>query len=136
MAAVTKNGLFFLLDPANLGGMDGYLAELKVAQGPVKAAPVAYRTALGTYVLFSAFNAYSFCPAGTPVVSSAVYSVAVAITPGSPPTAKVAWCNSGSIPQFIVTSSDGTQRRDRVAQQRRRPVRLRRRHRGLHCRRQ
>ena len=108
MAAVSKNGLFFLLDPANLGGMDGYLAQLTVAQGPVKAAPVAYRTALGTYVLFSAFNAYPFCPAGTPVASSTVYSVAVAITPGSPPTAKVAWCNFGSIPQFIVTSSDST----------------------------
>jgi hypothetical protein len=70
MAAVSKNGLFFLLDPANLGGMDGHLAQIKVAQGPVKATPVAYRTDLGTYVLFSALNAYSFCPAGTPVVSS------------------------------------------------------------------
>ena len=66
MAAVSKNGLFFLLDPANLGGMDGYLAQLTVAHGPVKAAPVAYRTALGTYVLFSAVNAFPFCPSGTP----------------------------------------------------------------------
>jgi hypothetical protein len=63
---------------------------------------------LGTYVLFSAFNAHPFCPAGTAVSASTVYSVAVLITPGSPPTAKVAWCNTGSIPQFIVTSSDGT----------------------------
>jgi len=88
--------------------MDGYLATLTVAQGPIKSVPVAYRTALATYVLFSAMNAHPFCPAGSAVIGSGVYSVAVAITPGSPPTAKVAWCNAGSLPQFIVTTSDGT----------------------------
>jgi hypothetical protein len=108
VAAVSKNGLFYLLNPANLGGMDGYLAHLTVSVGGIKASPVAYRTTLGTYVLFSAGNALSFCPPGTPVQPSAVYSVALAITPGSPPTAKVAWCAGGSIPGFIVTTSDGT----------------------------
>src|SRR5207244_4505402 len=31
MGAVSKNGLFYLLDPANLGGMDGQLAKLTVS---------------------------------------------------------------------------------------------------------
>jgi len=107
MAAVSKNGLFFLLDPANLGGMDGELARLNVG-GPVKTVPVAYKTDVATYVLFTAQNALPYCPTGSPVSNSAVYSVAVAITPGSPPTAKVAWCRSGDLPQFMVTTSDGT----------------------------
>jgi outer membrane protein assembly factor BamB len=108
MAAVSKNGLFFLLDPAHLGGMDGYLAQLTIADGPVKATPIAYRTALATYVLVSAVNAYPFCPPGSAVSPNTVYSVAIAITPGSPPTAKVAWCGVGSLPQSIVTTTDGT----------------------------
>ncbi|HEY5447622.1 MAG TPA: hypothetical protein VIQ54_02690 [Polyangia bacterium] len=109
MAAVAKSGLFFLLDPANLGGMDGYLTQLIVAGGGgTRGAPVAYRTALATYVLFTAMNALPYCPAGTEVSPNGAYAVAVAITPGSPPTAKVAWCNTGSLSQFMVTTSDGT----------------------------
>jgi hypothetical protein len=108
MAAVSKNGLFFLLDPANLGGMDGHLAQIPVSAAFVKSTPGAYRTVMGTYVLFQGGNAYSLCPAGTSFQPSTAYSVAVRITPGSPPTAKVAWCRSGDLPQFMVTTSDGT----------------------------
>ena len=108
MAAVSKNGMFFLLDPANLGGMDGELARLTIADGFVKGVPVAYRTALATYVLVSAVNAYPYCPPGTTFLPSTLYSVAVAITRGSPPTAKVAWCSAASLPQFMVTTTDGT----------------------------
>ena len=70
--------------------------------------PSLYRTDLSTYVLFTAMNALPFCPTGSPVSGNGVYSVAVAITPGSPPTAKVAWCSAADFPQFIVTTSDGT----------------------------
>jgi hypothetical protein len=108
MAAVSKNGLFFLLDPANLGGMDGHLAQIPVSAAFVKSTPGAYRTVMGTYVLFQGGNAYSLCPAGTSFQPSTAYSVAVRITPGSPPTAKVAWCNGGNISGFMVTTSDGT----------------------------
>jgi len=108
MAAISKNGLFSLLDPANLGGMDGHLAQLTVSLGAAFATPVAYRTALGTYVLFLGGYAESFCPAGTALQPSGAYSVAVAITPGSPPTAKIAWCQGGSYAGFMVTTSDGT----------------------------
>ena len=107
MAAVSKNGLFYLLDPAKLGGMDGYLAQV-TGGGVVRTTPIAYRTTKGIYVLFSATNAISFCPPGTGIQPSGAYSIAVAITPGSPPTAKVAWCAGGSVPGFIVTTSDGT----------------------------
>jgi hypothetical protein len=108
MAAVSKNGLFFLLDPANLGGMNGELARLTLGDGSVNGVPVAFRTTLATYVLFSAVNAHPYCPAGTTVLASTLYTVAVAITPGSPPTAKVAWCGAGSLQQYMVTTTDGT----------------------------
>jgi hypothetical protein len=107
MAAVAKNGLFFLLNPASLGGMDGQLAGMTVGGG-VRTSLVAYRTTKGVYVMYTAQGALGYCPAGTAAQNGNVYTVAVAITPGSPATPKVAWCNGGGLTPGIATTSDGT----------------------------
>jgi hypothetical protein len=108
IAAVSKNAQFFLLDPANLGGMDGYLAKLAPTPlagqpaGFVKSSPNAYMTPAGVHVFLPVQDGLAFCPG-----ASRVHSVSMAISPGSPPTAKVAWCGVAG-GQGIVTTTDGT----------------------------
>jgi putative pyrroloquinoline-quinone binding quinoprotein len=107
LAAVTKNGQFFLLNPANLGGMDGQLAKIDIAPETtamsIAAAPAAYTSTSGVHVVLNATNTTSFCPAG----STKNGTISIAITPGSPPSAKVAWCAGGGSTSPIATSTDG-----------------------------
>ncbi|HSZ81145.1 MAG TPA: hypothetical protein VLA14_02630 [Polyangia bacterium] len=107
LAAVTKNGMFFLLNPANLGGMDGQLAKIDIAPEAtamsVWAAPAAYTSTSGVHVVLNATNTMSFCAAG----STGHGMISIAISAGSPPSAKVAWCAGGGTTSPIATSTDG-----------------------------
>jgi hypothetical protein len=87
--------------------MDGHLAKVIVSpEGlpSVTGAPAAYTTTSGVHVVFTALNSLSACPAGTKLSKT----VSIAITPGSPPTAKVAWCGIAGAQSPIVTTTDGT----------------------------
>jgi hypothetical protein len=103
LAAVTKAGTFYLLDPANLGGIDGYTAKLTIADdGPqIRTTLAAYTSASGAHVILEATAAH--CPGGT---SQAIVSISV--PPGAPPVPAVAWCaptQDNGAP--IATTSDG-----------------------------
>jgi len=111
VAALTKNGDFYLLDAANFGGTDpGNLvppngSHLTVAQSgmSIRTAPAFYTSAAGAHVAFNA-NGAEGCPmgAGTSIMS-------VLLSPGAPPTPNVAWCASTSGQTSpIATTSDGT----------------------------
>jgi hypothetical protein len=111
VAAVTKNGEFYVLNSTNLGGTDnGNLVPpggsyLKVAASgmSVRAALAAYTSSKGLHVILTA-NGPQGCPmgAGTSVVS-------VLLSPGTPPAPTVSWCasiNGQTSP--IATTTDGT----------------------------
>jgi hypothetical protein len=105
LAAVAKNGTFYLLDPANLGGMDGHLAELVVSTGTVRGGLAAYTSATGLHVLMATDNravCATTSPTGRAVVS-------LLITPGAPPKPTFAWCVAiaGSLVSPVTTTTDG-----------------------------
>jgi hypothetical protein len=101
VATVTKDGHFYLLDPANLGGMDGQLAETFVGD-EILSTLAAYTSPTGVHVVLNAWAGATCGPSGLGIVS-------VGITPGSPPTAKQAWCApSDGHSSPIATSVDGT----------------------------
>jgi len=110
LVAIGKDGKIYLVDPENLGGSDGQIAVLQVANPSmpaatgVKTSPTAYTTAQGTYVAFTVESAPD-CPNN--VTGRAV--MGVKITGGSPPTANVAWCAPGPNPPSapISTTTDG-----------------------------
>jgi hypothetical protein len=106
VVAIAKDGHMYLLDAGNLGGMDGHKVDFKVANGAmaVKTAPAAYRTAMGTYVVFSVESG-PVCPSG----GTGKSVVAVRLAAGSPPTPAVAWCASlsGETTSPIATTTDG-----------------------------
>jgi hypothetical protein len=103
VAAVSKDGHLYLLNPANLGGMDGHLQDLQFAgQGNdsmrVRAAPAAYVSTTGVHIVL---NVMTGGPCGRGILS-------MPVSPGSPPTAKVDWCvNTSSVSSPIATSTDG-----------------------------
>jgi hypothetical protein len=107
LAAVTKNGHFYLLDTANLGGMDGQLAHISVAPpatvSSVHATLAAYTSGTGVHVVFNAANTGTYCPPG----GKAGGTISILVQPGAPPTAKVAWCAAGSTQSPAATSPDG-----------------------------
>lgn len=111
LVAIGKDSKIYLVDPSNLGGSDGHLAALQVANpsmpalAGVKTSPTAYRTANGTYLAFTVESAPD-CPNN--VTGRAV--MGVKITGGSPPTADVAWCAPGPNPPSapISTTTDGS----------------------------
>src|SRR4029077_6937278 len=90
VAATAKDGHFYLLNPTNLGGMGGHIQDLTIAGGgmSIKTAQAAYTSTTGVHVVMTAGN--TMCPAGT---NGGVISVLV--SPGAPPSAKVAWCAGG-----------------------------------------
>jgi outer membrane protein assembly factor BamB len=106
VAAVAKNGHFYLLDPANLGGMDGQLVHVSIAPPEtamsIRAAPAAYTSSTGVHVVLNAGNTTSYCPAG-----SSTGIISILVSPGSPPTATVAWCAGGGLASPAATSTDG-----------------------------
>jgi len=103
VGAVTKDGHFYLLNPANLGGMGGHVAEFIVSNlGPmvIRTVPAAYVSSTGTHVVMNA--AGPVCPSGTKGTM-----VSLLITPGSPPTISSAWCSTSSDASPIATSTNG-----------------------------
>src|SRR5450432_349899 len=101
VAATAKDGHFYLLDPANLGGSTP-LQDLTIAGGgmSIKAAQAAYTSGTGVHVVMNAGNA--MCPAG---MNGSIISILV--SPGSPASGKVAWCAGGGDTSPVATSTDG-----------------------------
>ena len=107
IAAVTKNGMFFLLDPANLGGMDGQLAKIDIAPETIpmsaRAALAGYTSNTGVHVVMNAGNTMMYCPMGTKNTGM----ISIALAAGAKPSASVAWCTGGGETSPIATSTDG-----------------------------
>ena len=105
---MSKDGHLYILDAANLGGMDGHKRDFMVAGTAmtIHSVPAAYHTAQGLYLVFAATSGASLCPGG--VSGRAV--VAVRLTAGSPPTPAIAWCapmaNVTTAP--IATTTNGS----------------------------
>jgi hypothetical protein len=108
--ALGKNGVAYLLDRNNLGGIgkgDGYRGEgvqsKRVATDRIINAAAAYRTASGTYVAFGTRGTGTGCPGRSGNL------VALRIGASAPPTIDVAWCaDSGGRGSPIVTTTDGS----------------------------
>jgi hypothetical protein len=109
VVAFGKNGVAYLLDKNNLGGIgrgDGFTGEgvqsKRVSNGQIINAAAAYTTASGTYVVTVAQGNGIGCP-GRPG-----NLIALRIGASAPPSINVAWCANnmgGGSP--IVTSTDG-----------------------------
>ena len=103
-----KDGHLYLLDAANLGGVDGHKVDFTVAGTgmSIHTAPAAYRTAMGSYFVFSTTSNANMCPGG--VSGRAV--VAVKIAAANPPTPSIAWCApmSSVTTGPIATTTNGT----------------------------
>jgi hypothetical protein len=108
--ALGKNGVLYLLDRNDLGGIgsgDGTVGEgvqsARVATDSIVNAAAAYRTASGSYVVFDTLGSGVGCP-GSPG-----NLVAVRIGASAPPTLTVVWCavhpGNGSP---MVTTTDGS----------------------------
>jgi hypothetical protein len=110
VAAVSKNGHFFLLNAANFGGTDtnnvppgGAYLKVSADGMQIHTALAAYTSPTGAHVTFSA-NAAAGCPkgGGTSIMS-------ILVPTGAPPALSVAWCvgMAGSRTAPIATTSDG-----------------------------
>jgi len=103
--ALGKDRRAYLLDPANLGGLDAQpLAGALVAGGNIINAAVAYTTSLGTYVVFRGTGVG--CPAGQ---TGGLTAIKVSAT--SPPALSIAWCGgvgATSSPAVSMTTSQGS----------------------------
>ena len=108
VAQLSKDGHLYLLDAANLGGIDGHKVDFTVAGSgmSIHTAPAAYRTAMGSYFVFSTTSNANMCPGG--VSGRAV--VAVKIAAANPPTPSIAWCApmSSVTTGPIATTTNGT----------------------------
>ena len=107
--ALGKNGVAYVLDRTNLGGLgtgDGMMGEgvqsRQVASGAIINAAAAYTAAAGTSVVFNTNGSGVGCP-GIPGTL-----VALSIGATAPPTITVAWCadNLGR-GSPMVTTTDG-----------------------------
>jgi hypothetical protein len=105
VVALGKDDNAYLLNRANLGGMDATpLAKMKVATGAIINAFAAYTTAMGTYVVFK--GAGSGCPSGQ---TGGLTAIKIAAT--SPPTMSIAWCGgpgTSSSPAVSMTDTSGS----------------------------
>jgi hypothetical protein len=112
VVAIAKDGHFYLLDPANLGGMGGHVVDFQVSTGAmsVKTAPAAYTTAKGTHIVFSTESG-AMCPGGG---TSGKNIVSVIVPTSSPVMPTIAWCapmtggNGTQTTSPIATTTDGT----------------------------
>ena len=102
--ALGKDRKAYLLNQANLGGMDAQpLASLVVANGNIIQAAVAYTTSLGTYVVFKGTGVG--CPAG-----QTGGLTAIKVSAASPPALSIAWCGgvaATSSPAVSMTTPQG-----------------------------
>ncbi|HKP56196.1 MAG TPA: hypothetical protein VJV78_05740, partial [Polyangiales bacterium] len=107
VVAISKDGHFYLLDAANLGGEAGHKVDFSIATGSmaIRTVPAAYPGSSGVNVVFSTSSGAK-CPMGMP---SGKVVMAVQVPPGSPPAPKVLWCaaQSGENTSPIVTTTDG-----------------------------
>jgi hypothetical protein len=111
VAAVSKDGHFYLLDATNLGGMDGHVSDLVFSAGAmsVRTSPTAYTTAGGVYVAVSTEQG-AMCPGAA--VPRAVVGISIPVTGGNVRPA-VAWCAPSDGVAMgtaapIATTTDGT----------------------------
>ncbi len=107
IAAGGKDAHLYLLDRDNLGGIGGELYNQPMATNQFKGAPIAYTTAVGTYVAFHVEGGGgSGCPGGTGSGNLVAYK----ITGGTGnPTATTAWCtNEANLGSPMVTTTNGT----------------------------
>lgn len=106
LLAIAKDGHLYLLDSANLGGMDGHVVDFSVSSGSmsIRTVPAAYASDGGVNVVFSTVTGAK-CPDG----SRNAVIMAVRIDAGTPPVPQVAWCAgfSGGETAPIVTTTDG-----------------------------
>jgi hypothetical protein len=112
LAAIGKEGVMFLLDRQNLGGIgkgNGTTGEGLFSQRLVQGAAGAhgriatYETAKGRYIVVRGYGNGAGCPGGTQGDL-----IAARITPTSPPTLAVAWCaESHGFGSPVVTTTDG-----------------------------
>jgi hypothetical protein len=112
VAAIGKEGVLFLLDRQNLGGIgvsrdnqgEGLFSR-KIAQGGdgVHGHGATYETAKGRYVVVRTNGTGAGCPDG-----SQGDLIAARVVPTSPPTFSVAWCaTSHGYGSPVVTTTDG-----------------------------
>jgi hypothetical protein len=106
VAAVAKNGMFFVANSKNLGGAGGALISYKATNSgnndgsSVRTAMATYQTAMGRYVVFNGNS--PMCPSGGGSILS------IRMKDGSPPTATNAFCAPGGTSSSpITTSTDG-----------------------------
>jgi len=88
LMALGKDSKAYLLDRANLGGLDAQplAGATNVAGSQIINAAAAYTTTSGTYVVFKNGGA-TYCPAG-----QTGGLTAIRVVPGSPPTLSMGWC--------------------------------------------
>jgi hypothetical protein len=106
VVAIAKDGHFYLLDPARLGGMAGHLVDFSIASANmgIRTVPTAYTSARGVSVALTVATS-GVCPNG---VSTSAVVLSVLLNPGSPPRPEIAWCapiTGAAAP--ITTSTDG-----------------------------
>jgi len=113
VAAVSKDGILYLIDAHNFGGMNSQLAMLTLATGGgmiIHTTPAAYATAQGMHVVLTVNNGAQ-CP-GARANGKAV--VSVLIPSGTPLAPKAAWCipvdnaSLGFPASPMATTTDGT----------------------------
>jgi hypothetical protein len=108
VAQFSKDGHLYLLDPANLGGMDGHKVDYQFIAGGgmlIHTAPAAYKTAQGLYIVLSTDGSL-LCPQG----GGGHVVAALKITPGNPPSPNLVWCSpnlTGPSVGPIATTTDG-----------------------------
>jgi hypothetical protein len=102
--ALGKDGNAYLLNRANLGGMNASpLRTLKVANGAIIQAAAVYTTSLGTYFVFR--GGLSGCPTG---MNGGL--MAVKVNAANPPTMTPAWCagpTGASNPIVTMSNAQG-----------------------------
>jgi hypothetical protein len=108
VVAPSKDGHIYFLDPNNLGGSDGHLFNLNVANEgmSVHTTPAAYQTPSGSFVAITT-DGGPMCPvaagSGTVVMGIKVSVINGAIAPA------VAWCHAyGGHTSPIATTTDGS----------------------------
>lgn len=103
LAAASKDGHLFLLNPKNLGGMGGQLLDLQVSTtGPVASPLASYASPAGVHVVINTAN-------GGPCDNAGPSLASYLVTPTNPPTLTQAWCiANGGRAGAIATTNDGT----------------------------
>jgi hypothetical protein len=101
-----KDGMAYLVDRGNMGGIGHPLAAQKVNSGQIITAAAAYQTPQGAYAVFHGYSGTGVgCPSGQ---SGTVVGLKIAAAPETPPTVQVAWCaNATGKGAPSVTSTDG-----------------------------